>query len=129
DKGKASAKESGSTVTVETGETVTCPPGSENCTATVSASTTEEKAKASAAAHKRKHSKPKPVVIGHATITVPAGHASKLTFKLNSKGSALLRKHHRLKILLTVVITLPGKTPVEHTRTITITQPKPRHKS
>ena len=130
--GKPATKQSGSTIIVETGETVSCPPGTGECTIIVSGTTTVVKVptepssgnEASVAAHKHKKTKPKAIVIGHATITVPVGKSAKVTFKLTNQGAKLLRKLRRLHIKITVEITRLGVAPVKHSGTITITQPK-----
>ncbi len=148
DTGKTQVKENGSTIIIETGEVVSCPPGTGECTMIVSATTTEVKVPAgapadafvapfptvtfagaasahAASAHKRHHATPKPLVVGHATIVVPAGGSAKVSFKLNAQGAARLRKHHHLRITVTVEATRPGQAPVKHTGTITISAPKP----
>lgn len=148
DTGKTQVKENGSTIIIETGEVVSCPPGTGECTMIVSATTTEVKVPAgapadafvapfptvtfagaasahAASAHKRHHAKPKPLVVGHATIVVPAGGSAKVSFKLTAQGAARLRKHHHLRITVTVEATRPGQAPVKHTGTITISAPKP----
>lgn len=134
DAGKTQVKENGSTIVIETGENVSCPPGTGECTIIVSGTTTVVKVptepsddgdQASVAAHKRKQSKPKTIAVGHATIAVPAGKNAKVTFKLTSQGAELLRKLHRLRVKITVEVTRLGQTPLKHTGTITITVPKP----
>jgi hypothetical protein len=135
-KGKTEVKESGSTIIIETGEVVSCPPGTGECTMIVSATTTEVKVPAGApaedsradavdAAHKLHSTKRKPLVVGHATITVPAGASAKVTFKLTSEGATLLRKHHHLHVTVAIAVTHTGQAPVKHTATITLQPPKP----
>jgi hypothetical protein len=122
--GKATTKQSGSTVKVETGETVTCPAGGQDCTAEATVTISEEMP-AGEASSKYKASKPKIVTIGHGRIVVTPGHSAKVVVTLSSKGVALLRKDHHLSAHVTTIVTEPGLAPVKHTTTIPIVQPKP----
>ncbi len=122
--GKAATKQSGSTVKVETGETVNCPAGGQDCTAEVTVTISEEMP-AGEASSKHKAPKPKIVTIGHAKIVVAPGRSAKIVLSLNSKGAALLRKRHRLSVHVTTIVTEPGAGAVKHTATIPIAQPKP----
>jgi len=120
-----STKQSGSTVTVNTGQTVSCPSGGADCTADVEVTISEEMPAEDSSVHKtHKKAKPKPIVIGHATLTVAPGQSEKVALTLTSKGAALLRKLHHLSAQVTVTVSRPGKTPVKSTRTITIPAPK-----
>jgi len=124
-----STKQSGSTVTVNTGQTISCPSGGEDCTADVQVTISEEMPADDSSVHKtHKKAKPKPIVIGHATLTVAPGQSEKIALTLTSKGAALLRKLHRLSAQVTVTVSQPGKTPVKSTHTITIPAPKPAGK-
>lgn len=124
-----STKQSGSTVTVNTGQTVTCPSGGEDCTADVQVTISGEMPAEDSSAHKtHKKAKPKPIVIGRATLTLAPGHSEKISLKLTSKGAALLRKLHHLSAHVTVTVSQPGKTPVRSARTIVIPAPKATHK-
>lgn len=123
DSGKPSTKQSGSTVQVNTGETVSCPPDGANCTAEVTVTISEEMP-AGDASRKHKTPKPKTITIGHAKITVPPGKTSQVAVSLNSKGAALLRKDHHLRVNVHTTVSLSGHAPVTHNATITIAQPK-----
>jgi hypothetical protein len=123
DTGHTSTKQSGASVTVETGESVSCPAGGSSCEAEVSATISEEMPAGSAA--KKQHHKPKALLIGHATLTVAAGHTAKVALHLNPSGVAPLRKHHHLSVTIDVTVESAGTVPVKHTRTIAIVQPKP----
>jgi hypothetical protein len=124
-----STKQSGSTVTVNTGQTVSCPSGGEDCTADVQVTISEEMPAQDSSVHKtHKKAKPKPIVIGRATLTLAPGKSEKISLTLTSKGAALLRKLHHLSALVSVTVSQPGKTPVKSTRTITIPAPKPAGK-
>jgi hypothetical protein len=139
DSGKTEVKDNGSTIVIETGEVTSCPPGTGECTMIVSATTTEVKVPAGAAgaesleaatagdaaSHKRRKAKTKPLLVGHATITVPDGGSAKVAFKLTSQGAKLLRKHHHLRVTVAVVVTRAGQAPVTHTTTIMLHPPKP----
>jgi hypothetical protein len=124
DTGKSTTKQSGSTVKVETGETVNCPVGGQDCTAEVTVTISEEMP-AGEASSKHKAPKPKIVTIGRAKIVVAPGHSAKIVLSLNSKGAALLRKHHRLNVHVMTIVTEAGAGAVKHTATIPIAQPKP----
>jgi hypothetical protein len=120
-----STKQSGSTVTVNTGQTVSCPSGGADCTADVQVTISEEMPAEDSSVHKtHKKAKPKPLVIGRATLTLAPGHSEKVSLTLTSKGAALLRKLHHLSAQVSVTISQPGKTPVKSTRAITIPAPK-----
>lgn len=122
--GKPTTKQSGSTVKVETGETVNCPPGGQDCAAEVTVTISEELA-AGSSAHKHKASKPKIVTIGHARIVIAPGHSAKVVVTLNSKGKELLGKRKHLIADVTTILSRPGMAPVKQTATIPIVQPKP----
>ncbi|HXB65797.1 MAG TPA: hypothetical protein VNV42_13085 [Solirubrobacteraceae bacterium] len=127
--GKPVAKESGGKVTVQTGETVSCPSGGEDCTADVQVTISEEMPADDSSVHKtHREAKPKPIVIGRATLTLAPGRSEKISLTLTSKGAALLRKRHHLSAQVTVTVSQAGKTPVKSTRTITIPAPKATHK-
>jgi hypothetical protein len=126
--GKPVAKEAGGKITVQTGETVTCPSGGEDCTADVQVTISEEMPADDSSVHKHKRAKPKPIVIGRATLTLAPGHSEKISLTLTSKGATLLRKRHRLSAQVAVTVGQAGKTPVKSTRTITISAPKATHK-
>jgi hypothetical protein len=66
-------------------------------------------------------------VIGQAHFTIPAGKATEVTFKLNSKGTQLLRKLKHLRITVTVTSRAAHNKPITTTKTITITAPTPKH--
>jgi hypothetical protein len=119
--GKPTTKESGGKVTVQTGETVSCPPGGSDCKAEVEVTISEEMPADASSVHKKhKQAKPKPIVIGRATLTVAPGHSEKVALTLTSQGTKLLRNSHHLSAHVSVTITQPGKAPVKSTRTIVI---------
>lgn len=123
--GKPTTKESGGKVTVQTGETVSCPPGGSDCKAEVEVTISDEMPADASSVHKKhKQAKPKPIVIGRATLTVAPGHSEKVALTLTSQGTRLLRESHRLSAHVSVTITQPGKAPVKSTRTIVIPAPK-----
>ena len=127
--GKPVAKESGGKVTVQTGETVSCPSGGEDCTADVQVTISEEMPADDSAVRKtHKKAEPKPIVIGRATLTIAPGHSENISLTLTSKGARLLRKRHHLSAQVTVTLSQPGKTPVKSTHTITIPAPKVAHR-
>jgi hypothetical protein len=119
-----STKQSGSTVTVNTGQTVSCPSGGEDCTADVQVTISVEMPADDSSVHKHRQAKPKPIVIGHATLTIAPGQSEKVALQLTSKGAALLKKRHRLSAQVSLTVSQPGKTSVKSTHTITISAPK-----
>jgi hypothetical protein len=124
DTSKPTTKQSGSTVKVETGETVNCPAGGQDCTAEVTVTISEEMPAADASS-KHKAPKPKILTIGHGRIVVAPGHSAKVVVTLSSEGLALLHKDHHLSAHVTTIVTEPGLVPVKRTATIPIAQPKP----
>jgi hypothetical protein len=87
----------GGHVVVNAGLGVTCPTGGASCsvslTGTVSGSQAKSADLAVTAASKS-------VVVGTLRTNVTAGRTLQLSFRLNSKGATLLRKHHKLTITL-----------------------------
>jgi hypothetical protein len=122
--GKPATKESGGKVTVQTGETVSCPSGGTDCKAEVEVTISEEMPAGASSVHKHRKAKPKPIVIGRATLTVAPGHSEKVSLTLTSQGAKLLHKSHHLSAHVNVTLTQPGKTPVKSSRTIVIPAPK-----
>ena len=60
---------------------------------------------------------------------MPAGKTRTLKIKLSHAGMKALRKAHRLKVTVTLVITSPGQTKVTKTFSVTLkpAKPKKRH--
>jgi hypothetical protein len=106
---------------VDPGIKVSCPSGVSACSADVSASA---QVPASAANSK----KTKLVLIGQAHFAIAAGKATKLTFKLNSKGVQLLRQLKTLRITVTVISRVAHNNPITTTKTITIKAPAHKHR-
>jgi FKBP-type peptidyl-prolyl cis-trans isomerase 2 len=117
--GAPSTKTRGTTLLVDPGIKVSCPSG-----ATCSA---DESASVQVATSAARSKKTKRLVIGQAHFTIPAGRATELTFKLNSKGTQLLRKLKHLRITVTVISRVAHNKPITTTKTITITAPAPKH--
>lgn len=73
------------------------------------------------AASKRKT---KTVVIGSKTVTIPAGHTTTVTIKLNTAGRKLLERFGKLPATLTIKLNRGGKLVTVASRKVTIKQSK-----
>ena len=113
---------SGTAVTVRPGVVVACTAGGPSCTAVTSAQTR-------VTTHRGRRTVRTWVTIGRATTRIRAGSRAAVTFKLTSRGAALLRSRGRLSVKVTTKANLPGATAVQVVKTITIRQPKPARRS
>jgi hypothetical protein len=114
--GSASTKKSGSGFLVATGQTVKCPKGGAACTVTVTATGVVPVSLAAA--------RTKTLVIGRAKFTVAAGHSRMLTFRLNRKGAAALRKLKRFVARVTLRAHAGSGKTVTRTRRLTVKLPR-----
>jgi hypothetical protein len=107
---KSSITSSGGHLTVGSGLRVTCPAGGSACSISLTATASATKTKT--------------VVVGTLKTSIPAGQTVVLTLRLNRKGVALLKKHHRLKLTLvgSAQTGSTGPSTALH-RTLTITLP------
>jgi hypothetical protein len=107
-KPKASAK--GKKVTLDTGATATCPAAATAaCTATASATAKVGK---------------KTLVLGKSTASVATGKSSAVSIKVSKKALKSWRKAGKLKVTVTVTLTVPGGDALTVTRTIKLKAPK-----
>ncbi len=80
---------------------------------------------AATARKKRGNATPKPIVLGRAKATIPAGTSKTVTISLNRTGRRLLAKRHTLKLRL--VITVSGRATAGPTVVFRAKSPKQRH--
>ena len=80
---------------------------------------------AATARKKRGKATPKPIVLGRAKATIPAGTSKTVTISLNRTGRRLLAKRHTLKLRL--VITVSGRATTGPTVVFKAKSPKHRH--
>ncbi len=121
--GKASATLKGTTVTINTGLSITCPPGGASCPVSLSATIT------AAQAAKAKPKPKKPVVVGSARTTVAAGKTAAISFKLSSKAASALKRHKHLSIVLTgTTSTGPTGPKTKIAKSISVNAPKAKKK-
>jgi hypothetical protein len=104
---------------------LSCPSHAKRCASyTASATVTEhlkgKKVVAVAAAAQKSRSSRKVLVVGSAGGTLKPGKSATVTLKLNRTGTALLKKFHKLKVV--VAVRSGGK--VIAKKTVTITEPK-----
>jgi hypothetical protein len=71
--------------------------------------------------------RPKPVSIGRATVTIPAGKTRPLTVRLTAKGRALSRRHARLRVTATLVATAADGTTKTRKRVLTLKRRAAKH--
>lgn len=116
-KGGAGATTASTSGLINTGQTVSCPLGGGLCVVTIKG----EVQSAHLSTHKAKSRK---IVVGNATITIPAGASAKVTFKLNATGKKLLQTHKHLAVKVTITVR-QGTATVVSTRTINVKAPKP----
>ncbi len=114
---KASAASAGTRVIVTTGLSVGCPAGGPTCSVALAGTVSGAQAARAGA------SKTKSVVVGTLRTSVPAGKTVALRFALSSKGAALLRKHHKLKIALAGSARTGSGPSTRISTTITVTNP------
>ena len=108
-KPKATAK--GKKVTIDTGATATCPAAATAaCSATASATAKVGK---------------KTLTLGKSTASVATGQSSTVSIKVARKALKSWRKAGKLKVTVTVTLTVPGGDPVVVARTIKLKPPKP----
>jgi CHRD domain-containing protein len=106
-KPKVSAK--GAKVTLDTGATAACPvAATAACTATVSATATVGK---------------KALTLGKGTVPVATGQSATLSIKVSKKALKSWRKAGKLKVTVTVTLTVPGGTPAAVTQTVKLKAP------
>jgi hypothetical protein len=92
--------------------TLTCTgPAAATCTDTVELEVVEtfQGSRLIAVAARSHHKTKKTVVVGQVSITLTGGQAKTVTVKLNSKGTSLLRSHHR-KLAVQIVVVQGGAT-------------------
>jgi hypothetical protein len=118
--GAVTAAASGSTFTVVTGQTASCPAGSGSpaCTATLVATVP--------GTAKRLHGKAKVVQVGKVVVTIAPGKAAKLTFKLTPAGAKLLRAKGSLNVQLTLTLK-HGATVTTKSRALKVKLPRKKH--
>jgi hypothetical protein len=122
-KGKAKAKKKKGRFLVMPGIRVTCP-DTEDCTAN---ETVKLKLAHKAHSSKKKKGGGKKITVGNATSTIPLATSQKLSFRLTSKGSKLLRKQGKLKLSVKVTAQV-GKGPtVAATKKVRIKAPRRHH--
>jgi hypothetical protein len=119
---KASAANVAGHVVVNTGLSVTCPPGGSACPVVLTGTVSGPQAKGASVG------KTKAVVVGTLRTSVPAGKTLALALRLNTKGAALLRKHHKLKIALAGTARTGNAPTTRLSATITIANPPSKHK-
>jgi hypothetical protein len=113
----------GQTFTISDGQSVGCPAGGQACTASVNVKTIGAPGKAAEARGSRRSQ----LQVGHATLTVASGATMPVRFQLNQVGGRLLRKHHRLRITVTVTVRAGAAgTPQTFVKTLTIIWSKRR---
>ena len=103
---------------------VSCPAGKASCSGTI---TLRASAAKTASAH---HKTPPPLVLGKASFSLPGGQSTTVQLHLTSKGIALLRAKHSLKVVAVITATDPGghaKT-VQETITLRAAQQKSKKK-
>ncbi|HEX4106860.1 MAG TPA: hypothetical protein VHX88_01925 [Solirubrobacteraceae bacterium] len=96
---------------VGTGRALRCPAGGPACVATVTGRSNRRTGRAKGTPR---------VGVGHASITARAGRTVALTFTLNPRGRALLARHRRLAIALTVGTRLRGGAVTRHRLTVIV---------
>lgn len=111
--GKATTERSGSSFTVTSGLTASCPKGGQKCTFTVKGT-----------ARARRRGKLRTLtVVRRSSFTLAAGRSRKIIFKLNATGAALLRKNGRLKVKVTLTSKRGGSSAIR-TKSITLRRPR-----
>jgi PKD repeat protein len=120
--GPVSTSSQGGKILVDTGEVVDCPAGSTPCQITVQANSQPNGRAASASGRKKATKK---ILIGQTTLALAPGKVGKLTFRLNAKGAALLRRLKHLGATLTVTVRYGSAKPLVKTGKITIKAPRP----
>jgi hypothetical protein len=109
-------------VVVNTGLSVTCPAGGAACPVALSGTVSGPQATGASV------SRTKSVVVGTLHTSVPAGRTLVLALRLSSKGAALLKKHHKLKIVLAGTARTGDGPTTRLSGTITIANPPTKHK-
>ena len=61
-----------------------------------------------------------PKLVGKKAATIPRGKTETITVSLNSTGQAMLKRSHKLTVILTVTLTYAHKTTTSAKRTVTI---------
>jgi hypothetical protein len=108
---KPKATAEGKKVTIDTGAKATCPTAaSAACTASAAATAKVGK---------------KTLTLGKSTASVATGQSSTVSIKVSKKALKSWRKAGKLKVTVTVTLTVPGGDPVTVTRTIKLKPPKP----
>lgn len=82
-------------------------------------------------AKRRKHPKTrsKTVTVGTTTVTIPAGKTATITIKLNSIGSKLLARYHKLPVHLSAVLVTGATKSTVIAQNLTVkSKPKRKHK-
>jgi hypothetical protein len=123
--GKPLISGTGSTVKVDTGQSVGCSEVGP-CVVITTAVAYFPGGSVTAASAKKKKPKPKApkrVVVGTRSFTVPAKGSADVTFNLNKSGRGALKKLGKLKLSVTTTVRQGTAAPVVAERTITIKQP------
>jgi PKD repeat protein len=104
---------------------VTCPAEDVSCQGTVELRTAEAVAASVARKRKRgkKHARKAPLALGRASFNLFGGKSETVRIGLTSKGMALLRKAHSLRVLATITTVIGGETTMS-TETLTLHAPK-----
>jgi hypothetical protein len=119
---KASAANVGGHVVVRTGLSIACAAAGAACSVVLAGTVSGPQAKGASV------SKTKSVVVAMLRTSVPAGKTLALALRLNSKGAALLKKHHKLKIALAGIARAGNGPTTRLSATITISNPPIKHK-
>jgi hypothetical protein len=122
---KSSAASVAGQVIINTGLSVVCPTGKSACSVVLSATVSGSQAKQSDLASA---SRTKTVVVATLSARMQPGKTLVLSFRLNSKGSALLKKHHSLKLALSGSAAITGGPSTRIGGTVTIANPPHKKK-
>jgi len=122
-KGKVVVKAAGKTFKVQPGITVSCPTGGAACAVTLKAT-----AKAPKQAGAAKSAKAKPLTIGSAKLSVPAGSSKALSFKLTKRAAKLLTETGKLATKIEVSASIAGVAATA-TKSAKLKPPKAKAKS
>jgi hypothetical protein len=117
--GHPKTKVTGRTISVDTDEEALCPAGGPSCSATVKAQT-----RLSAGTARAKKPKRKTITVGAASFNIPAGSSVELVFKLNQRGTKLLRSRKRVSAAVTTTTSVGGGPSHAVVKRLTIRLPK-----
>jgi hypothetical protein len=115
-KPKASGR--GARITIDTGATAICPQGA-SAACTIAASATAKVRSTG----KKARAKAKTITLGRRNVALAQGKSERVKLKLSPKQSALWRKAGKLRIKLTIELTVPGGDTVTESRTVALKPP------